>query len=905
MAKFSGLKEQVPTAPPPEEDLENPRQESASTTMMNSANTATTTATIKQVNFTPLQLEQVKEGTAVHAKKQKQQQKQQQGPDDNNGIVDDDRSKSSDTVETLRSLTRMAGASTKRVTFFILVLGLAVSGAFLGLGISSALRAQEEAFDRNAVDLVNKISTSWSDYVNAAAILHGRCRGRTFSRQDFREVYEYLTGGGLQFQAAQFDPNITHQDRAYYEQEAREFYAQYYPHIDYRGIIGFNYDNSTTLDPRNNASYYFPIHYMEPVVGNERAIDLDYHASGSRKRTVLYCMDHGKPALTDRLFLVQETVESAYGVVLMHPGYNLTSSSSSSNNNETTVWPKDLASIVIRIPDLLRRATDNQQHPSLVYVFDKSDSSGIPLFLGGVKITTDGDDTEEGEDSSTTLEFVQEKELEEVQGSSHIYQEYDIEVANKLWTVSVLALDGTFKPDIVFVIVGGVFFFVATMGLAYWVHQNTHRVAKINRLKAEAEAEKAALIIESARKAAEAERELNDFIAHEVRNPVAAAMSACSFVKTAINKKEPFKDPESLATTRDDVFIIDNALMFVNDLLRNMLDMHRATNNQLRVTLCATDVLHDVLEPVRAMLTQRGGKVDVQISCDQATFAMADRLRLKQVMLNLGRNSAKFVDEGFIRLTAKKVDGGIVELAVEDSGPGVPNEKKKMLFQKYQESLDMLSQGTGIGLFLCKNLVDLMNGHIYLDDNFDCGLPGCPGTRFVVELQVPTEDCMPSELEHLIHGDGASKSLESTEYPSELPANLNLLFCDDDPILRKLFSRTVRTVAPGWNIREASNGETALQLVETVKFDLIFMDMYMASVQKQLLGTETVNELRNRGVTCRICGLSANDKEAEFLEAGADVFTFKPFPCEKRALRQELIRVLYSQAGDLDTERGA
>jgi len=76
----------------------------------------------------------------------------------------------------------------------------------------------------------------------------------------------------------------------------------------------------------------------------------------------------------------------------------------------------------------------------------------------------------------------------------------------------------------------------------------------------------------------------------------------------------------------------------------------------------------------------------------------------------------------------------------------------------------------------------------------------------------------------------------------------------------------------------------------------------MASVQKQLLGTETVHELRHRGVTCRICGLSANDKESEFLEAGADLFTLKPFPCEKDALRRELFRVLYAQNGGLDQD---
>ena len=205
----------------------------------------------------------------------------------------------------------------------------------------------------------------------------------------------------------------------------------------------------------------------------------------------------------------------------------------------------------------------------------------------------------------------------------------------------------------------------------------------------------------------------------------------------------------------------------------------------------------------------------------------------------------------------------------------------------------------GIGLFLCKNLVDLMDGQIYLDDDFQSGLPGCPGTRFVVELKVPPEGFAQEELSHLLGNDNTSRSQVSiSENPRELPEKLSVLFVDDDPILRKLFSRVVRTVAPDWTIREASNGETALQLVEDTHFDLIFMDMYMASVQKQLLGTETVFELRNKGVKCRICGLSANDKEAEFLEAGADVFTFKPFPCEKGALRQELFRVLYSQPGD-------
>ena len=113
-------------------------------------------------------------------------------------------------------------------------------------------------------------------------------------------------------------------------------------------------------------------------------------------------------------------------------------------------------------------------------------------------------------------------------------------------------------------------------------------------------------------------------------------------------------------------------------------------------------------------------------------------------------------------------------------------------------------------------------------------------------------------------------------------------------MLRKMFSRVLQTAAPTWTIREASNGETALSLAKEEKFDLIFMDQYMAAVEKQWLGTETVSAMRAAGVDCIICGLSANDVEGQFLEAGANAFMFKPFPCKKDALTDELLAMTMS-----------
>ena len=69
----------------------------------------------------------------------------------------------------------------------------------------------------------------------------------------------------------------------------------------------------------------------------------------------------------------------------------------------------------------------------------------------------------------------------------------------------------------------------------------------------------------------------------------------------------------------------------------------------------------------------------------------------------------------------------------------------------------------------------------------------------------------------------------------------------------------------------------------------------MASVERSLLGTETVREMRARGVGSRICGFSANDMETQFVAAGAEAFMIKPFPCDAEPLRNELIRILYTK----------
>ena len=387
---------------------------------------------------------------------------------------------------------------------------------------------------------------------------------------------------------------------------------------------------------------------------------------------------------------------------------------------------------------------------------------------------------------------------------------------------------------------------------------------------------------------------------HEVRNPLAAAISAHSFVATEVNEPFPLQDEETRATVREDVGVIGASLEYVNELLRNMLDTHKAASHQLNIDLSPTDILTDVLRPVATLLQRHGDSFKVIVDCPDDLVIMADRMRLKQIVLNLAGNSRKFVTQGFIRLRATFGEGQ-VSLFVEDSGPGIPEEKCKKLFDKFQESLDLLNQGTGIGLCLCKDLAELMNGEIWLDESYESGVPGCPGARFVVRLNVKLLKLDKIALDSYEAErwsdttDDPEKGVVDAFEDTELPENLKVLFVDDDMVLRKLFARSVKKAAPTWDSYEASNGETALRLVETEKYDLIFMDQYMASVEKQLLGTEATRALRAMGVDSVICGLSANNSEDMFINAGADAFLFKPIPCDKEGLTRELKRILHQR----------
>ena len=128
---------------------------------------------------------------------------------------------------------------------------------------------------------------------------------------------------------------------------------------------------------------------------------------------------------------------------------------------------------------------------------------------------------------------------------------------------------------------------------------------------------------------------IEQFLAHEVRNPIAAALTAHGFatsevsrIQTIVNKSN---DWSFLPALQDDIKIIGCSLYFIDDFLKCILDFHASNDKKLVLNLAPTNILRDVLEPVRSMLYQRDGQTKVTVDCPANIVVETDALRLKQV----------------------------------------------------------------------------------------------------------------------------------------------------------------------------------------------------------------------------------------------------------------------------------
>ncbi|HEU4443586.1 MAG TPA: HAMP domain-containing sensor histidine kinase, partial [Nitrososphaeraceae archaeon] len=181
---------------------------------------------------------------------------------------------------------------------------------------------------------------------------------------------------------------------------------------------------------------------------------------------------------------------------------------------------------------------------------------------------------------------------------------------------------------------------------------------------------------------------------------------------------------------------------YMDVIIRNAKRLHRLTENILDVTRIESQLLRlnkerfnlndTISNAIVDLQNQIKGKKDIKIefSYDDAIFINADKQRIVEVISNLLSNSLKFTEEGVITIATKKQDDDQVVVTVKDSGRGIDSELIPKLFTKFSTKSQ---QGTGLGLYISKSIVEAHGGRIWAENNT---FNGAKGASFHFSLPV-------------------------------------------------------------------------------------------------------------------------------------------------------------------------
>ncbi|MBW4439232.1 MAG: response regulator [Pleurocapsa minor GSE-CHR-MK-17-07R] len=367
-----------------------------------------------------------------------------------------------------------------------------------------------------------------------------------------------------------------------------------------------------------------------------------------------------------------------------------------------------------------------------------------------------------------------------------------------------------------------------------------------------------AVSLQEARAAAEsANQSKSRFLAnmsHELRTPMNAILGFSQLMS---------RDARLDASTRDYLGIVmqsgDHLLSLINDVLEmSRIEAGQATLNQAPLDLHA--LLRGVEDLFRLRAEAKGLTLLVEWTEDVPQFISTDESKLRQVLINLIGNALKFTHEGGIAVRVA-LRGEKLAFEVEDTGDGISEADLKKLFQPFMQTETGIrsQQGTGLGLVITRQFIELMGGQISVRS-----LAG-QGTLFSFDIAY--------ERAQSVQVAKAKPRVIGIESPTDQP--LRILVADDKWENRRLMIEWMKLA--GFEVREVSNGREAVEMWEAWEPHLIWMDMRMP-VMDGYEATRTIKS-HTKGQATVIIALTASAFEHErtiVLSAGCDDFVRKP-----------------------------
>lgn len=222
-------------------------------------------------------------------------------------------------------------------------------------------------------------------------------------------------------------------------------------------------------------------------------------------------------------------------------------------------------------------------------------------------------------------------------------------------------------------------------------------------------------------KAVQAIQRKNMFLSnmsHEVRTPLNAIVG---FSAVLTDEDESFDDESRWEFSE---IIKVNSFQLLK-LINDILDFSDFENDNITFNIRTHDAVKLCNEVVETVMASRKLEVEMRFDTDLSVLMLdTDDARLRQVLINLLVNAAKFTEQGSIVLELKMVDAGTALFSVTDTGCGIPPEKQHLIFERFEKLNDFV-QGSGLGLSICQLIVKYMNGKLWVDSGYTRGARFC------------------------------------------------------------------------------------------------------------------------------------------------------------------------------------
>ncbi|HEY9099317.1 MAG TPA: PAS domain S-box protein [Thiobacillus sp.] len=372
-------------------------------------------------------------------------------------------------------------------------------------------------------------------------------------------------------------------------------------------------------------------------------------------------------------------------------------------------------------------------------------------------------------------------------------------------------------------------------------------------------------------------------MSHELRTPLNAILGFAQLLEAG--------SPPPTATQTGRLQQITQAGWYLLDLINEILDLAVIESGTLSLSHESVSLI-EVMRECEAMIEPQSQQRGIRISFlpfDPDWHIHADRVRIKQVLINLLSNAIKYNREhGTVEVRCSQVSPERLRISIKDSGEGLPPHKLVQLFHPFnrlgQEHGPV--EGTGIGLVVTKQLVELMGGSVGVESTVGVG------SEFWIELnvdgkpQLAAGNALPEPVAGQVRARGENHTLV---YIEDNPANLMLVeqIIEDHPQLRMLSAR---------------DGNQGIALVRTYLPDVILMDINLPGIS----GIEALKVLRDDPITAHIpvIALSANAMPRNIekgLEAG--FFNYLTKPIKVNEFTEALDKALaFADAGKGDAD---